>query len=84
AMSAARGIVASREGGMKDMLEDIDGGILVDPNDVSSIAGGMVELLTNDARRKEMALRSRQKAVNYYADNMVDQLLILYQSFISP
>jgi len=83
AMSAARGIVASREGGMSDMLTDIDGGLLVDPHDIQSIAGGLLELLNNDAQRTAMALRSRQKAVGFYGDNMVTHLLTLYRSFYS-
>ncbi len=83
AMSAARGIVASREGGMKDMLSDIDGGILVDPYDIQSIAAGILELLNDNGKRTAMALRSRQKAKDFYGDNMVTHLLTLYRSFIS-
>lgn len=82
AMSAARGIVASREGGMKDMLEDINGGILVDPHDIQSIAAAILELIRHDDKRTAMALRSRQKAVGFYGDNMVSWLLKLYESFI--
>ena len=66
AMAAARGIVAGNKGGMKDMLEDINGGILVDPQSPDEIAGGILFLLNNPAERIAMGRRSRAKAINYY------------------
>lgn len=71
AMSAARGIVASREGGMTDMLEDIDGGTLVDPTDPRQIAKGIIDLHDDSQRRHAMGIRCRDKIAGHYADTVV-------------
>ena len=71
AMSAARGIVASRDGGMTDMLGDIDGGSLIDPTDPRDLAQGVIDLLDDPQRRHEMGLRCREKIVRHYANAVV-------------
>jgi glycogen synthase len=71
AMSAARGIVASRQGGMPDMLADIGGGALVDPHNPLELAQGLIDLLDDPARRQAMGSRCREKIVRHYADTMV-------------
>ncbi len=78
AMTAARGIVASREGGMYDMLKDIDGGILIDPHKVEEIAGAAVELLKDPERRREMGDRARNKILTYYAPKIMDETISFY------
>lgn len=78
AMAAARGIVASREGGMRDMLEDINGGVLIDPALVKEIADGILFLLDNPGERFSMALRSREKVINYYAGQVAGMMEAYY------
>lgn len=81
AMAAARGIVASKHGGMKEMLEDINGGILVDPYEPQQIADGILYLLNHPKERIEMANRSRVKAANYYSNELIDETENYYRSF---
>ena len=71
AMSAARGIVASREGGMKDMLEDIEGGILIEPTDSPQLADAVCEMLDDPRQRRQRGERCREKIVDFYADQVV-------------
>lgn len=82
AMAAGRGIVAGREGGMKDMLEDINGGVLVDPMSVKEIADGILFLLNNPAERFLMAARSREKVINYYARDVAEMMERYYMGKI--
>lgn len=79
AMAAARGIVASKEGGMRDMLEDINGGVLVDPLSAQQIADGILFLLNNPAERIAMAKRSREKVLTFYAKEVADMMEQYYQ-----
>jgi len=72
AMAAARGIVASKQGGMRDMLEDINGGILVDPLSPEEIADGILFLLNDPAERMNMGKRSREKVISYYSKEVAD------------
>jgi glycosyltransferase involved in cell wall biosynthesis len=82
AMAAGRAIVASREGGMNDMLVDISGSVLVDPHSIDSISTGIIEMLQNDQRRHLTGIENRKKLVSYYGNTLHDELIELYRSFI--
>jgi glycogen synthase len=82
AMSAARGVVASKEGGMKDMLEDINAGVLVDPQDEMNIANGIVGVLNNAEFRVQAGMRGRHKIMEYYSGRLAGELITIYNSFI--
>ena len=79
AMSAARGIVASRNGGMEDMLEDIKGGILIDPKKPGEIAKGICYLLENPEERQAMGQRCRDKILTYYAGSLLKETAETYR-----
>lgn len=79
AMSAARGIVASKEGGMKDMLSDIYGGILIDPESPQQIADGILFLLDNPDQRFVMGIRSRAKSILYYGREVITETERYYE-----
>ena len=82
AMSAARGIVASCHGGMRDMLQDIDGGILIDPYNIDMIAEGIISLLENKEMRKEMGYRCRKKIQTYYSGQLLPEIINTYKMII--
>ena len=82
AMSAGRGIIASLQGGMKDMLEDINGGILVDINNIDSLTRSIIYLLNNPDERKLQAERCRRKIISYYASEIPEQHVNFYQRII--
>lgn len=82
AMTAGKAVVASRNGGMTDMLEDVDGGIFVDPHDPVDISRGIIEMFSDENFRRDAGLRNRNKAVHYYGEKLTDELIRLYSSFI--
>ena len=61
AMSAGKAIVASKNGGMKEMLSDVNGGILIDPLNPKEIAKAIIHLVENPALRVEMGRNNRHK-----------------------
>lgn len=75
AMSAARGIVASKNGGMKDMLEDCDGGILIDPLNHVEIADALILLINNKALTKEKGINARAKILSAYNSEVIGSLM---------
>lgn len=81
AMQAARGIVASAEGGMKDMLEDIKGGWLVDPHQPRQLAASLTEALRNPDACREAGLRCREKVKDEYAEKVVEETIRLYRQW---
>ena len=82
AMAAGRGIIASQNGGMRDMLEDNQAGLLVDPHNVDIIAESIIHLLQHSMERIQMAKAGRNKVKDYYNDRLVNELISLYESFI--
>lgn len=81
AMQAARGIVASGEGGMKDMLEDIQGGRLIDPHRPEQLAAALTETLLDPGSAMEAGLRCREKVKDYYAGQVVAETMSLYRQW---
>lgn len=59
-------VVQPRHGAFPEMLESTGGGVLVEPNDPADLARGLEELLTNDARRFELARQGWQAVRTCY------------------
>lgn len=83
AMSAARGIVASQNGGMHEMLHDVQGGLLINPLDVTALQNALIYLLEHPQERIQMGERSRQKVLEYYAESVPQQHLQFYKKVIA-
>ncbi len=66
AMAAARGIVGSNAGGMKDMLDLGKAGKLVPPRSPKKIAEAVIELLDNSQLRMEMGKIARDRVLTEY------------------
>ena len=65
-MSAARGVVGSRAGGMAEMLDGGKVGRLAAPRRPEEIANAVVELLQNPALRFTLGLAARQRVLDMY------------------
>src|SRR5690606_5828019 len=83
AMSAARGIIASKNGGMLEMLEDINGGILIDPLNVKQLKDSIIWFLQNPSQRIEMGERCRNKIKMYYAKQVPEMNINFYEKIIA-
>lgn len=59
-------VVQPRHGAFPEMLEATGGGNLVEPNDPADLARGLEDLLTNDARRFELARRGWQAVRSHF------------------
>jgi glycosyltransferase involved in cell wall biosynthesis len=79
AMASGRGIVASKNGGMVDMLSPVDESFLVDPQDANEIATAIIYLLKNKTERINYGRECRVRAVSYYSGSLVEELINLYQ-----
>jgi glycosyltransferase involved in cell wall biosynthesis len=62
AMARARPVVASRVGGIVELVEDGTTGRLVAPDDASSLAAALVEVLSDPARAQAMGKEARRRA----------------------
>jgi glycosyltransferase involved in cell wall biosynthesis len=79
AMASGRAIVASKEGGMVDMLSPSQGGVFIDPNDPQEIANALIELFNHPDRIRQMGERNRHWATQYYGKELVRELFDTYR-----
>ncbi|MFC4810832.1 glycosyltransferase family 4 protein [Paenibacillus sp. GCM10023250] len=67
AMSCGLPVVATRAGGMKEIIVDGTTGFLVDPENVAAeMRQRLLELLRNDPLRRQMGLHSRDRVERYF------------------
>jgi glycosyltransferase involved in cell wall biosynthesis len=82
AMAAGLPIVATRTGGIPEIVENSINGILVPPRDSESLAWAIMELLKDKKMREKMGSASRQKAKNVSVDKMVEGNPAVYKGLI--
>jgi L-malate glycosyltransferase len=81
AMAASKAIVATRAGGIPEVVADGETGLLVPARDPRSLAGAIVRLLKDDGLRAEMARRAFERVQSQFsADRMVEQTLNVYRT----
>jgi len=66
AMAMAKPVVATRSGGVPEIVEDGVTGILISPGDAEAMAEAIVTLLKDEDKAKQMGLEGRQKAERFY------------------
>jgi len=84
ALASGRACVASRIGGIADIIKDGYNGILVDVGDSASIADAVVRLLDDELLRKNMGERGRSIVMERFTlDLMAENIIQLYKEVIS-
>jgi glycosyltransferase involved in cell wall biosynthesis len=83
-MAAARPIVATDVGGVRDAVRDGENGLLVPPRDPRALAAALDTLLADPSRRAVMgaagAVRARR---GFHARAVVESLQQLYDTLLS-
>lgn len=80
AMAAGVPVVASRVGGVPDLVEEGETGLLIDPDDASSIASAVGRMLADPAARARMAAKARERAKERFDPRVVaDRHLEIYR-----
>lgn len=84
AMAAGRPIVATRVGGIPDLVEHGVSGLLVPPGDHSAMAEALVALGQSPERRDAMGRAGRQSAERHTTATIAQQHHALYRSLLGP
>lgn len=71
AMAAGKPVVASRVGGIPEMVEDGVTGYLVEPDDEATLAERMLKVLADERLSRHLGNRARETALSRYAAEMV-------------
>ncbi len=82
AMCAGKPVVATRVGGVGDLVQHEESGFLVPPKDSDALAQGIIEMLSlPHSKRIEMGLKGRTDVYpKYHIDTLVNTLETLYQT----
>jgi glycosyltransferase involved in cell wall biosynthesis len=77
AMAAGLPVIASRVGGLPDVIADGQEGILVEAGDVSKLSEAIVRLVTDGELRETMGRNGRRAAERFRVESAVEKLLAL-------
>lgn len=84
AMAAGIPVVATKSGGIAEIVKDGENGLLVERGDASSLAKAILLLLSNEDLRKSMGEAGRKRAVKLFSwEKVVKSLLHLYENICS-
>ena len=84
AMSCGKPVVASKVGGIPEIIEDNKDGLLVAPHDVNALAEGLIRLLNDDSLSTSLGERARQKVLEKFsAEDMAVKTVSLYEKILT-
>jgi len=83
AMAAGTPVIATRGGGIPEIIEDGVNGLLVERGDVEDLGAAMLYLLRNPDRRRVMGEAARRRAEDFTWDKTVTSLLATLSSVLS-
>jgi glycosyltransferase involved in cell wall biosynthesis len=80
AMSSAKPVIGTNIGGIPEVIDHMKNGILVQPNNVDSLADAIDYILSNPNVAEEMGANGREKCLEKYNwKNIAQNVLRLYQ-----
>src|SRR5437870_5162925 len=83
AMACEVPVIASRVGGVPEVVDDGETGFLSAVGDVDKMADDAVRLLTDNKLRREMGKRARASAISRYStDLIIPQYIAFYESIL--
>jgi glycosyltransferase involved in cell wall biosynthesis len=83
ALAAGRPVVATRVGGVPDVVKEGEDGFLVDPGATDDLADRLAQLARDPALRERMGRAGRERVLPRYAvDRLVDDVDSLYRSLL--
>ncbi|MFO7273404.1 MAG: glycosyltransferase family 4 protein [Bacillota bacterium] len=85
AMAAGRPVVATRVGGLPEVVVDGETGFLVEPEDPEALARAIRALLADPARAARMGAAGRERVRKLFsAERMAEATAALYEELIAP
>jgi glycosyltransferase involved in cell wall biosynthesis len=83
AMHAGKPIIATRVGGIPEAVRDRETGILIPPRDCHALTKGIVELLKDPEKCKEMGEKGKERALQHFnVERMVKEYSDIYDECI--
>jgi len=84
ALAAGRPVVATRVGGVPDVVREGEDGFLVEPGDVDALAERLARLAADPELRERLGAAGRTRVVpRYSVERLVDDIDLLYRSLLA-
>ena len=83
AMACGKPVVATRVGGIPELVRDGVDGILVDPGDTKALASAICRLLNDPSERKRMGASGVERAASFSWDNAAEGVLRRYREVLA-
>ena len=80
AMASGKPIVASKVGGIPDLVKDGHNGFLVGPGDVNGLSLAIKKLIEDEQLRLKMGAKGKSMAPHFRVEKMVEKIDALYSS----
>jgi glycosyltransferase involved in cell wall biosynthesis len=77
--AVGKAMIASASGGLADLIEDGETGILVPPSDATALAGAMRSLIENPKLRETMAAAALKHVERFMAKSIVPKIESIYR-----
>ncbi|MFA6434798.1 MAG: glycosyltransferase family 4 protein [Elusimicrobiales bacterium] len=84
AMNAGLPIIATRAGGITDVIKDRANGLLVNIKDPAGLAAAQLELLGDPALRRRLAEGARSRRLDFASPKMAELTLKIYEEEARP
>lgn len=82
AMATARPVIASRIGGIADLVVDGETGLLVTPGDVAALGAALQSLLDDGALRERMGQAGKRRVTQFQAHSVVPRYEQVYHELL--
>ena len=83
AMSFGKPVIATRIGGLTDIVKDGETGLLVTPGDVDGLAKAIQQLIDDPKRRAEMGAKGLEHVKHFQASTVIPQYELLYTRLLA-
>ena len=83
AMSMGKPVIASRVGGLSDIVVDNETGLLVPPNDPDALQQAIQRLLDDPPLLERMGIMAKQRSTQYLASSVVPRIEQVYEKVLS-
>jgi glycosyltransferase involved in cell wall biosynthesis len=84
ALAAGRPVVATRVGGVPDVVREGEDGFLVDPGDVQALADALETLARDPALRERLGAAGRERVIpRYRVSRLIDDVDAVYRELLT-
>ncbi len=78
-MGKGKPIIASKIGGLPDIVVNDETGLIIPPNDVKALSEAVNEMISNQVMREKMGIKAMERFLNLFsAEKVVPQIEGVY------